>query len=258
MRILLSNDDGILAPGLAALYAAVADLGEVTVAAPASPQSAVGHSITVRQPMTVQRVHVQEGSADFHGFSVDGRPADCAHLAITKLLDAPPDLVLSGINSGANVGIHVFYSGTVAAAAEGAICGIPSVAFSADLAGGELDFPRLGALCRWTLDRLWAEGLDPGDLISVNLPALGEGLPKGVRTVPQSTADVIEIYDHQLAPDGLESYERRECAFADAHDGTDVKCLQDGYITVTPLHVDRTNRARLEALARSAWPAPPT
>lgn len=257
MRILLSNDDGILAPGLAALYAAVADLGKVTVVAPSSPQSAVGHSITVREPMTVQRVHVQEGTAEFYGFSVDGRPADCVHLAITELLAGPPDLVLSGINSGANVGVHVFYSGTVAAAAEGTICGIPSLAFSADLTGGQLDFPRLGRLCRWVVDRLRAEGLAGDDLINVNLPRLGEGLPKGVRTVPQSAADVIQTYRHRVAPDGLESYERRGCDFGGAHDGTDVQCLREGYVTITPLHLDRTHRLRLGSLARSTWPVPP-
>ena len=152
MRILLSNDDGILAPGLAALYAAVADLGEVTVVAPASPQSGAGQAITVLQPMATRKVHVTEAGAEFWGLSVEGRPADCARLAIRKLLDEPPDVVLSGINSGANVGMHVFYSGTVAAAAEGAMSGIPAVAFSAALTGEEFDFPRIGRLCRWVLD----------------------------------------------------------------------------------------------------------
>ena len=117
MRILISNDDGILSPGLAALYAVVADMGEVHVVAPDSPQSAAGHSITLRHPLVIQPVKVCSPQP-FTGSSVNGRPADCIRLAIRNLLPSPPDLVLSGINEGANIGINVFYSGTVAAAAE--------------------------------------------------------------------------------------------------------------------------------------------
>src|SRR5512147_1827289 len=115
MRILLSNDDGILAPGLSALRDVLLELGEVAVVAPASVQSAAGHGITVGAPLAVRRVHIQGA---FFGHAVEGRPADCVKLAITHLLDAPPDLVVSGMNDGANVSTNVLYSGTVAAAAE--------------------------------------------------------------------------------------------------------------------------------------------
>jgi 5'-nucleotidase len=145
MRILLSNDDGILAPGLAALHAAVRDLGEATVVAPSSPQSAAGHSITLKTPLVVHRVQVGDGEASFWGSSVDGRPADCVRLAVRKLLGRWPDVVLSGINAGANVGVNVFYSGTVAAAAEAAMLGIPAVALSAGYEDSDdaIDYPRV-------------------------------------------------------------------------------------------------------------------
>jgi len=257
MRILLSNDDGILAPGLAALKAAVADLGEVTVVAPDTPQSAAGHAITIRTPLTVRPVHVS-GEAERFGWSVDGRPADCVRLAVHKLLDEPPDLVLSGINAGANVGINVFYSGTVAAAAEAAILNLPAVAFSAELTTGEVDFERCAALCRWVLDRLLRVGLRPRDLVNVNLPAGGMVPPKGVRMVHQSAAEVRE--DFQLTG---EEGKRRTFAIGSkwefvghVHDD-DVSCLADGYIAVTPLHVDMTNHRRLEELTGIEWGPPP-
>ena len=163
MRILISNDDGILAPGLAALHAAVCDLGETTVVAPSSPQSAAGHSITLREPLAVRRVMVNDSAHPFWGNSVAGRPADCVRLAVRKLLAEWPDLVVSGINAGANVGVNVFYSGTVAAAAEAAMLGIPSVAFSAAYRASpdEIDYARARRLCRWVLDGLRAVGLRP-------------------------------------------------------------------------------------------------
>ncbi|MCK4602916.1 MAG: 5'/3'-nucleotidase SurE, partial [Phycisphaerae bacterium] len=167
MRILLSNDDGILAPGLAALHEAVADVGEISIVAPDTSQSAAGHGITFRHPLTVRRMRIG-GAGGLAGISVDGRPADCVRLAIRNLLPERPDLVLSGINAGANIGVNVFYSGTVAAAAEAAMFNIPAVALSAEMARGQVDFERAGRLCRWVLEKLLADGLEPGDLISVN------------------------------------------------------------------------------------------
>ena len=294
MRILISNDDGILAPGLAALYRAVADMGEVTVVAPDSPQSAAGHSITLTHPLAVRRVHV---GTEFHGISVDGRPADCVRLAIRNLLPQPPELVLSGINAGANVGINVFYSGTVAAAAEGAMIGIPSVAFSAAMTGGEADFAGAAKLCRWVLDRLLASGLSKGELINVNIPELagirgqapisngstmltasdeigasppsetrgqaptnsnsaGES-PLGVRVVPQSTAGIDDEYVRDVNLGG-ECYRLGDKYGFFHHEGeSDVVALTEGYITVTPLHVDMTRHARLAKLKGLAWDGVP-
>ena len=255
MRIVLSNDDGILADGLAALHAAVADMGRVTVVAPEVAQNAVGHSITLKVPMAVRSVRVERGG--FDGISVAGRPADCVSLAIRKLVDGPPDLVLAGINDGANAGVNVFYSGTVAAAAEAAFLGVPAFAFSAAREGEEPDYERCGRLARWVLDRFLADGLAAGDLINVNFPVTRSGFPLGVRVVPQSTAEVKEVYHRSEGADGGPYY-RLADQYSFAHQAdTDVEALAEGYITITPLHVDMTNHDRLVGLSRRSWPSPP-
>jgi len=255
MRILLSNDDGIDAPGLAAMAGVLSGLGELTVVAPAAPQSAVGQAITVRRPMAVRRVGMA-GVADAGAWSLDGTPADCVRLAIRKLLDRPPDLVVSGINSGANVGVHVFYSGTVGAAAEGAICGVPAAAFSAEGPDGRFDMPRIASLCRGVLDGLLAAGLEGGDLINVNVPILRPGVPRGVRVGRQSPADVVESYHQRTDSAGCDTYELAEYSFPAGRGDNDVDLLRAGYITVTPLRVDRTAEGRLAELAGVRWRLP--
>jgi len=272
MRILLSNDDGILAPGLAGLYAAVEDLGEVTVVAPETSRSAAGHSITLQQPLKVQHVTVAS-EREFAGISVDGSPADCVRLAIKTLLAYPPDIVLTGINAGANAGINVFYSGTVAGAAEAVMCGIPAVAFSAAVPAGTADFNphAVGCLCRWMLERILDQPLRgcsaalrnhgtlaPGELINVNVPVLTPGRPLGVRVVPQSTAELEDAYHLEKDKRGHRTYRLLdEYGFASSHDGTDLTALAEGYITVTPLHVDMTNREELARLEKRDWGKPP-
>ncbi len=258
MRILISNDDGILAPGLAALYAAVADLGEVHVVAPDSPQSAAGHSITLRHPLVIQPVQVYSPQP-FTGTSVNGRPADCVRLALRNLLPSPPDLVLSGINEGSNIGINVFYSGTVAAAAEAAIFGIPAVAFSADMVGG-VDFARAAKLCRGVLDSLLdgrtnPPGLGRGDLINVNIPALTGENPRGFRVARQSTAGLEDLYYPVVDDQGRQCYRLGDAYkfLSDSEEDTDVVRLAEGYVTVTPLHVDMTNHDRLPSLEKIRW-----
>ena len=236
------------------------DLGEVVVVAPSNPQSAAGHAITLRSPLTVQQVGLGAGREAFTALSVDGRPADCVRLAVRKLLPAPVDLVLAGINAGANVGINIFYSGTVAAAAEAAMLRLPAVAFSADVGAQEVDFDRTAGLCRWVLDRLLACGLHPGQLVNVNIPLLGPDRPRGVRVVPQSTAGVEDSYHRQEHPQGLESYRLGDSFnFAPAEGPTDVACLEEGYVTITPLKVDLTDPPRLDELAEAqkTWPALP-
>lgn len=249
MRILISNDDGILAPGLAALYGAMADLGEVYVVAPSTPQSAAGHGITLRSALAVQRLTI-DGPPRFEGVSVSGSPADCVRLAIRNLLPAQPDLVLSGINAGSNVGINVFYSGTVAAAAEAAMFGIPAVAFSLSL-DGEVDFVRAAGHCRRVLDRLLSNGLKAGDLVNVNIPALSPASPCGVVVVKQSTVGIEDIYEPHAHPEGLEAWRLSDkfCFMPEEH-RSDVVALADGCITITPLHVDMTNHAKLAELEK--------
>ena len=251
MNILISNDDGITAPGLVSLAHAMRDLGRVMIVAPNSPQSAAGHSITLLRPLTVQYIRLP-GEHTIEGISVDGRPADCVRLAVRKLLPVRPDLVLSGINAGANVGVNLFYSGTVAAAAEGAMFGIPAVAFSAalvDATGENADFVTAAQYCRTILDKLLESGLKGGELVNVNIPVLSDGNPRGVRVCEQSDADVSDTYIPQDSPEGIKRYRlAEEYDFTNPHVESDVAFLREGYITITPLRTDLTDHARMGRL----------
>lgn len=267
MRILLVNDDGVLSPGLSALRSAVADMGEITVVAPESPQSAVGRSITLHDPLICNRITIDE---QFTAISVSGRPVDCVKLAIRELMDKRPELVLSGINAGENVGVNIFYSGTVAAAAEGAIMGIPAVAFS--LAGDteRMDFHQAAGICRKILDRLLEIGIapayqrfagkpvhqagGPGELINVNLPDLSSHLPRGIKVVPQSTASITEQYIREHDEQGRDIFTLAEhYEHTPRQADTDVTALYDGYITITPLMSDMTDYKRLDYLQQRQW-----
>lgn len=254
MRILLTNDDGILAPGLAAMYHALTDLGAVTVAAPDSAQSATAHGITVREAMNVRRIHVDN---TFHGWSVGGRPADCVKLAVHELVEDKPDLVVSGINDGANVSINVLYSGTVAAAAEGALLGIPAVAVSLER-GEETDFNRAAAIARRVLDVLLATGIAAGTLVNVNIPALKPGRPRGVRVAEQALQMMEDRYSRREGPEGVRQYTLDGWMAKPVGDEeTDLHALHEGFVAVTPLHIDLTDRARLATMRAITWPTIP-
>jgi 5'-nucleotidase len=251
MKILLTNDDGILAPGIAAMYHELVRLGQVTVVAPDSGQSAAAHAITVRKPIAVSRIHAHN---QFYGFSVDGRPADCVKLGLQELMDARPDLVVSGINDGANVSINVLYSGTVAAAADGAFFGIPSVAVSMEH-GDELDFKRAAGIARRLIEAILAHGLRRGQLLNINIPALKPGQPKGVRVAPQAAQTMKDKCVSFQGPDGR-MYYWLDGGFAnDIEDGQgDLQALSDGYVVVTPLHFNLTDTSQMDVLAGWKWP----
>lgn len=257
MRILLTNDDGILAPGLAAMRHALARLGEVQVVAPELPQSAAAHGITVRGPVAVRQVHVQEA---FFGQSVAGLPADCVKLAVAALLDEPPDLVVSGINDGANVSINVLYSGTVAAAAEGALLGFPAVAVSLER-GVERDFHQAARIALPIIRTLAEEGLSAGQLININIPDLTLGPPRGIRIVPQASRMMRDKFVRHAAPDGCDYYWLTADMFERAEVGADndLDALHARYVAITPLQFDRTEYSQLDALKQRPWKleAPP-
>src|SRR5216684_4599310 len=169
VRILLTNDDGIYAPGLRALRTELVKLGDVTVVAPATEQSAVGHSITLLAPLLVQEVLDEHNQP--MGWAVEGRPADCVKLALLELLPEPPDLVVSGLNAGSNAGINVLYSGTVAAAIEGSFFRRTSIAVSQEyLKPKPLDFQRGAALARGVIEQILAHHPADGSLFNVNIP----------------------------------------------------------------------------------------
>jgi 5'-nucleotidase len=253
MLILLTNDDGIFAPGLVALYRELTKLGEVHVVAPETVQSATGHGITLTSPLMTSEVNVQ---GIFTGTSVAGRPADCVKLAIAKVLPRTPDLVVSGMNMGANVGINVIYSGTVAAAIEAAFLGLPSIAVSLYLRNEiPADYPRASIFARQTIEQILAAGLKQGQVATVNIPPVRpDEQPTGIKVVRQCTRAWVDTYEERKDPRGR-SYFWNSSVFTlgETESDTDVAALRDGYITVTPLQFDLTQHIQLREWKQREW-----
>ena len=251
MQILLTNDDGVFAPGLRALRKELARLGDVTVIAPAVEQSGVGHSISILTPLIVKQVDQEDGTT--LGWMVEGSPADCVKLAVCELMDRPPELIVSGINSGANAGINVLYSGTVAAAIEGAFFKITSIAVSLELSE-HFDYPHAARNAARVIERILAQAPPAGSLFNVNLPAHSRGEPKGVRVVPMGVGRYGESFERRQDPRGRTYYWMSYTPPFDLQgDETDVTSLAEGYITVTPLHFDLTRHDLLPVLGRWDW-----
>ena len=256
MLILLTNDDGVYAPGLAAAYHELTKLGEVHVVAPETVQSATGHGITVSTPLLTQRVVVGEGAGRFEGIAVDGRPADCVKLAAAKLLPRPPDLVVSGINSGANVGINVLYSGTVAAAIEAAFLGLPAIAVSLHLHPDfPTDYARASTFAVETIGMILDAGLRPGEVANINVPAVGpDQRPRGTRVVRQCTRPFADDYDRRTDPRGREYFWNSSVfALGNGEEDTDVAAIRDKYISVTPLQFDLTQHEKARRWRERTW-----
>jgi 5'-nucleotidase len=253
MHILLTNDDGIYAPGLRALFPELRKLGNVTVVAPAAEQSAVGHSVTLTTPLVVQEV--LDDARRPMGWAVEGKPADCVKLAIRELLPNPPDVLVSGLNAGSNAGINVLYSGTVAAAIEGAFFRVVSIACSLESSRSRPpDFPEGAVLARQVIDRILARRPASGTLFNINIPDLEMGPVKGVRIVPQNVAPYVETYDRRTDPRGRVYFWSNPGFSCPApHPDTDVAALAEGYITVTPLQFDLTRIELMREMGEWDW-----
>jgi 5'-nucleotidase len=245
MRILLTNDDGIYAPGLRALRNELKHLGDVTVVAPATEQSAAGHSVTLLNPLLVSEVFEDDGTT-LIGWAVEGRPADCVKLALLELLPQPPDVIISGMNAGSNAGINVLYSGTVAAAVEGAFFRLTAIAVSLEYDKKIEDFAGGARIARRVIEQILARNPAPGSLFNVNLPVLERGPVRGVRVMPQNVSPYLEKYDRRVNPRGRTYFwADPEFSCPEPHPDTDVTALAEGYVTVTPLKFDLTDHARL-------------
>jgi len=246
-RILLTNDDGIGAPGLTALRDALGALGEVTVVAPSRELSGCAHSITLRVPVLI------EEQVDERTYVLSGSPADCVKVAVLALLAERPDVVVAGINLGANVGVNVLYSGTVAAALEGAIFGIPAVAVSL-LWSPTPDFAAAAGIAAELIEQALAqEGLERVAL-NVNIPARPVAEIAGVRVAPQCPIELGEAYrDHQES-DGRQAY---TLTYGDRKPeippDSDWALLKAGYVTLTPLRPNLTSEEWLGRLASVPW-----
>jgi len=246
LLILITNDDGIYAPGLAALYQELRQLGEVTVVAPESEQSAVGHAISLSTPLRVKKAPLGGG---VWGWAVSGTPADCVKIALAELLPETPELVVSGINLGPNVGINVLYSGTVSAATEAAILGVKQAVAVSLNTYRDADFATAARVTGKLLARLQEQPLPGPICLNVNLPALPEGEIKGVRLTRQDTGPLVEHFDCRVDPREHLYYwlaginDRQDLA-----PDTDYAALQAGYISITPLHHDLTHYPSLNGL----------
>ena len=247
MRLLLTNDDGVSAPGLAALYQAVRDLGDVTVVAPDVERSAVGHAITLSDPL---RVREYQGPGGMDAYAVNGTPADCVKIAVGAILASPVDVVLSGINAGANVGTNVLYSGTVSAATEAAMLGIPAAALSLT-AGRPADFSPAASFARELALKIHRRGLPAGVSLNVNVPPLPLEKIRGVAITRQGRLRVDEWFDRRTDPRGNLYYwmaGAEEVDVSPKGSDHDDAALGEGFISVTPIHFDLTDTATLKDL----------
>lgn len=241
MRILLSNDDGYFAPGLAALAAALEDLGEVVVVAPERNRSGASNSLTLDRPLSLRRAS--------NGFGyVNGTPTDCVHLAVTGVLEHQPDIVVSGINLGANMGDDTIYSGTVAAATEGYLLGIPSLAVSLASFEGK-HFETAAAVARQCVQRFIRTPFPQPVLLNINVPDVTYDDLHGMRVTRLGRRHKAEPAVKSISP-------RNETVYwvgaagpaADAGEGTDFHAVENGWVSVTPLQIDLTHREQMSGV----------
>ena len=246
-RILITNDDGIFSPGIHALWEAMVELGDPTVVAPNMEQSAVGHAITLTDPLRVDPV---KRSGDFEGWSVTGTPADCAKIAIKSILDEKPDLLISGINLGANVGTNIIYSGTVSAATEGTILGIPSIAIS--LGSYKTDDWRGAKAAAVDLTRHVLEhGVPKGTLLNVNVPYCDPEEIKGIQVTRQGNQYFKDEFEERTDPRRRTYYWMKgQIIDKDKSMEFDGKAVSEKYVSVTPIHFSVTNESYLKELTR--------
>lgn len=243
--ILISNDDGITAPGIKALVEVMQEIGEVIVVAPDKPQSAMGHAITINQPLRLTKVDQFPGVVSYQ---CSGTPVDCVKLAIDKLLTRKPDLMVSGINHGSNASINVIYSGTMSAAVEAAIDGMPAIGFSLCDYRWDADFEVVKPYVRRIALEYLRNGLPYGTLLNVNLP-VPEGGIKGVKVCRQAVAKWKEDFDERLDPFNRKYYWMTgRFVNMDKGEDTDEWALAHGYVSIVPTQFDLTDHSRISAL----------
>ncbi len=245
MRILVTNDDGVHSEGIHALAAALERLGEVVVVAPHLEASAIGHALTLRRPLRMEQLRDRV-------YEVDGTPSDCVNIAVTQIFRGLPDLVVSGINKGYNLGDDVTYSGTVAGALEGALLGVPSIAVSLERTSSPYDFQPASGAAASIAEQVLRAGLPSRVFLNLNVPS---GAPKGFRATFQAKRNHVTVVAERLDPRNRPYYwiEEGENEW-EPHDRSDYRAVRDGYVSVTPLQPDLTAHDALdivEGLAQS-------
>ena len=237
--ILVTNDDGITAPGMRLLIKAMNEIGEVVVVAPDSPQSAMGHAITVNSTLHVEPVSIDDGPQIEYACS--GTPADCVKLAVNELLNTTPDLCVSGVNHGSNSSINVIYSGTMSAAVEAGIEGIPAIGFSLMDYSWNAEFDHLKEHIKKIAQNVLDNGLPKGVVLNVNIPKTGDKTFKGIKICRQARANWVEKFDKRVNPHGKEYYWLTgEFINMDKGEDTDEWALARDFISIVPVQFDMT------------------
>ncbi|MCS6809342.1 MAG: 5'/3'-nucleotidase SurE [Bacteroidota bacterium] len=246
MHILVTNDDGIDSPGIYALVQALRAIGTVSVVAPDRQQSAVGHALTVSSPLRATKVR-RDGA--FFGYAINGTPADCVKIALCSLLEHKPDLLVSGINHGSNTSVNILYSGTVSAATEGMMMGLPSIAISLDSLDYSTDCSVAAAYAAKLAAQYFRLQIPPDTILNVNVPALPLECIKGFRVTRQGTSRWEDAYERRLDPMGREYFwlSGKYCSY-DTDIDTDEGAMKAGYVAVTPIQYHLTNTALLQNL----------
>ncbi|HEY4643216.1 MAG TPA: 5'/3'-nucleotidase SurE [Bacteroidota bacterium] len=247
LHILVSNDDGIDAPGIYALVQEAKSIGEVTVVAPDKQQSAVGHAITVSYPLRSSRFYK---NGEFFGIAVEGTPADAVKLSVRSLLKRKPDLLLSGINHGSNTAISIIYSGTVSAATEGTILGIPSIAISLTTYGTP-DFAYAAKFAKKLAILVAEHGLPEGTLLNVNVPSVPEDRIRGVAITKQGKSKWDDTFETRRDPSNKEYFWLTGTMnVVDEEDDIDQRAVLNNMVSITPIHYDLTDYRMLEDMKR--------
>lgn len=248
--ILVTNDDGITAPGLRSLIRFMKELGEVVVVAPDSPQSGMGHAITIDNTLYSKKVVIDHEEGAPLEFSCSGTPADCVKLALQELLDKRPDLVVSGINHGSNASINVIYSGTMSAAIEAGIEGIPAIGFSLCDYAWDADFSATGDAIKQIVSEALKNGIPKGTVLNVNIPKTDGVAPRGIKVCRQAHANWKEKFDKRTSPTGKEYYWLTgEFELLDKGEDTDIQALDQGYVSVVPTQFDMTAHHTLKNIS---------
>ena len=245
--ILITNDDGITAPGIRALISVIKEIGDVIVVAPDKPQSATGHSITINNTLYLNEI--SDKYSDFKEISCSGTPVDCVKIAVTEILKRKPDLCVSGINHGSNSSINVIYSGTMSAAVEAGIEGIPAIGFSLLDYGWNADFSQCKKFIKKIALQVLQKGLPEGVVLNVNIPKLVENEIKGIKICRQAKAVWQEKFDKRQTPQGRDYYWLTG-EFVNHDNGTDTDewALGNGYISIVPIQFDMTAHHAIQQL----------
>jgi 5'-nucleotidase len=247
MKILVCNDDGIGSEGIFHLADALSGIGDVTVIAPVTEQSAVGHSITMKLPLRYSKYNLRN---KYTGFAVEGTPADCVKFGIKNLLKEEPDIVVSGINHGANTAISIIYSGTVSAAREAAIMDFPAIAFSiTDHRPKYFEYAK--KIAKLLTLQVAEKGLRKGTLLNVNIPNLPEDLIRGILPTKQGGSKWDDIYEERIDPYGNNYYWLTgEMTDFDTNQDNDHIAVKNNYVSITPIHFDLTDYETLNDLSK--------